>query len=230
MRIAAWNLQIFGQAKAANPALMAFYAKKMGAYDVVLVEEIRSESPQPFQRLCDSMPGYRCAISSRAGRTSSKEQYGLLWRESIQLLNLTDYAPSLQSQFERPPFRAALRIGNYTFDAIVIHTKPDDAAGEIQRLDALASPPPGNRLVLGDLNAGCAYYSRQKHHDFSNWAWLVPDGADTTSGPTVCAYDRLIASPGMAREFVQYGIDAQGINGSVSDHYLVWAEFTALDR
>lgn len=224
LKIASWNLQIFGDKKADNATLMAFYSIVMRQYDVIFIQEIRDVSGTAFPRLCSLMQGYQCLNSSRAGRSSSKEQYGIIYK-GINVTWVTDYNPDSQDRWERPPFQVTFKQGNYVFTALVEHIKPDDAPQEIAALENLTSSLPGNVVVLGDLNADCSYYSVKK--DFWNWTWAIKTGTDTTSGNTSCTYDRMIFNQEMANEYASSGVYSENITAGVSDHYLIWSEIGA---
>ncbi|PIN83397.1 hypothetical protein COV61_03195 [Candidatus Micrarchaeota archaeon CG11_big_fil_rev_8_21_14_0_20_47_5] len=222
LKIASWNLQIFGEKKAQNATLMAFYADTMRQYDITFIEEIRDSSGTAFPKLCALMEGYNCLNSSRAGRSSSKEQYGVIYKK-VSIVSMKDYNPDIQDRWERPPFQITFKRGNYTFTALVEHAKPDDAPKEMSALNALASNMSGNLVVLGDLNADCNYYTNKT--DFKgSWFWALKTGTDTTTGNTNCTYDRMIFNSDMKNEYIASGVFSDGINSSISDHYLVWSE------
>lgn len=221
LKIASWNLQVFGESKAQNSSLMALYSAVMKQYDVIFIQEIRDSSGTAFPNLCSLLQGYRCLNSSRAGRTSSKEQYGVIYRK-VEVAGMRDYNPDAQDRWERPPFQVEFRQGNYTFTVLVEHTKPDDTPREMAALDAVASSLAGNVVVLGDLNADCSYYPRKA--DFSGWFWAIATGTDTTSRNTTCTYDRMIFNADMENELLSSGVFSGNITPAVSDHYLVWSE------
>lgn len=221
LKIASWNLQAFGEKKSQNATVMSLYSKVMRQYDIIFMQEIRDSSGTAFPSLCALMQGYACINSSRAGRSSSKEQYGIIYR-NVQVTVARDYNPDAQDRWERPPFRVDFLQGNYSFSALVEHTKPDDTPAEMEALANLSSSLPGNVVVLGDLNADCGYYPVKK--DFGNWRWAIGTGMDTTVKNTTCAYDRMIFNPDMAGELVASGVFSEGITSAASDHYLVWGE------
>ncbi len=222
IRIAAWNLQVFGQDKASNATLMASYAGIMKKYDIIVVQEIRDASGTAFPKLCSLMPGYGCNVSERTGRTSSKEQYGIIYKNA-ELVKTTDLH-ELQEEFERPPFLATFKSGNWTFTLAALHAKPEDAGAEIANLEGQLLAASGDLVVLGDLNADCSYYDRSRDPTFISWAWAVPDDADTTVSPGSCAYDRIIYNSGADANYLSYGIDKSS-NAWLSDHYLVYGLF-----
>ena len=77
-------------------------------------------------------------------------------------------------------------------------------------------------MVLGDLNADCYYFDADAANIFSSWHWIIKNSDDTTTGPSNCAYDRMILNPDMDNEFVDYGIYTENIGEKTSDHYPVW--------
>ncbi len=227
--IANWNVQILGDSKEAKPELMAFYADTIKKYDIVFIQEIRDADGSVFPALCSRIPEYNCNISSRAGRSSSKEQIGIIYRKDITLLSLRDFNPDSMNRWERPPVMAEFDADGYHLSIYNIHTKPTDVPSELGALESIALAP-GNAIVLGDLNADCAYYSPKEHIHFLSWKWIIPDNADTTVHATDCAYDRIIMNPKSFAEFLNYGIYTEGINSSVSDHYLVWVNITTQEN
>ncbi len=225
--IATWNLQIFGKTKAENTALMQTYADILDDYDIAFVQEIRENNGTAFQALCARLPEYTCDISTRAGRSNSKEQYGLLYRnmtwenESVTLLDWRDYTPDDQDRWERPPLAVTFRVHDYVFTLYTLHTKPADVEQELVALENLIDDK-GNVVVLGDLNADCSYYRPDKSVAFSTWQWVIRDSEDTTVAKSECTYDRILLNTDASREYLRKGIVTEGINTTVSDHYLVW--------
>ena len=221
--IANWNLKIFGDSKANNTELMEVYASKVSKYDIIFLQEIRDKDGSSFARLCNMLPDYDCEISSRAGRSSSKEQYGIIYLKKFNI-TMIDYNPDGLDRWERPPVRADFIFRNYSFTTYNIHTKPDDVDSELKNLETLIDSQNNKRniVVLGDLNADCNYYNPYSSSDFADWKWLINNDVDTTSGNSNCAYDRIIINSDAYNEFINIGIDYSDINEKVSDHYLIW--------
>lgn len=223
IKIANWNLQIFGQTKASNPELMNFYANKIQNYDIIFIQEIKDKSQTAFPKLCSMLQNYSCELSSRAGRTSSKEQYGIVYKDGITLAALQDYNPDEKDRWERPPIKTLFTFEDYKLIIYNIHIKPDNAQQELEYLEQ-AIPNQGNTIVLGDLNADCSYYNPEKQTEFDSWNWIVKDSDDTTVASSSCAYDRIILNNDAEKEIKDYGIDKNQITKDISDHYLVWVE------
>jgi endonuclease/exonuclease/phosphatase family metal-dependent hydrolase len=223
IKIANWNLQIFGQTKADNIELMQTYSSIIYDYDIIFIHEIRDKEQTAFPRLCSMLQNYSCISSSRAGRTSSKEQYGVIYKNEINLTSFQDYNPDPQDRWERPPIKTIFDVNDYSLIVYNIHTKPDDVQHELYYLEEVVSDI-GNVLILGDLNADCSYYNNEKQAEFDDWNWVIKDDEDTTVSATHCAYDRIILNENSYEEYIKDGIYKQGITKDVSDHYLVWVE------
>jgi len=221
VKIANWNLQTFGQTKASNTELMHLYVDKIDNYDIIFIQEIRDVSETAFPKLCALLQNYTCKLSSRAGTTNYKEQYGIIYKEDIILTDFKDYNPN--DWWERPPIKTTFNINKYQLTIYNIHTKPDNVQQELYYLEQIVSDK-NNVLILGDLNADCSYYNNDKETEFDNWNWLIKDNEDTTVSATDCAYDRIILNNDAKKELENYGIVKQDITKQVSDHYLVWVE------
>lgn len=221
IKIANWNLQIFGKSKASDPELMKLYAEKIDDYDIIFIQEIRDSSEESFPKLCDMLPAYKCSVSSRAGRSSSKEQYGVIFRKGIDLVEMVDYNPDKKDRWERPPVKVIFDINGYVLNLYNIHTKPDDVPEEMAGLEEEVKDE-GNVVLFGDLNADCTYYNNDKETHFDSWYWAIKDEDDTTVAKSSCAYDRIIMNSDAQEEFLGAGIVSDGIDKEVSDHYLIW--------
>ena len=222
IKIANWNLQIFGDDKAANDTLMDIYVNKIKGYDIIFVQEIRDLDSSAFDNLCLRFNDYSCRVSSRAGRSSSKEQYGLLFKKNLELVNFIDYNLDSDSdkKWERPPVEAEFLINGTKYNIYNIHIKPSDAHSELKELDLMIGKPSEKVIILGDLNADCDYYTREDHLEFpaDTWTWNIRDSEDTTVAATDCAYDRIITNFAVDG----YGIDTN-VTRDVSD--IIWFMF-----
>lgn len=251
VRIASFNIQVFGQTKLAKGDVMDVLAKTARKFDILLVQEIRDSSGTTLPAYLDrinnlSGPGYSAVLSPRLGRTSSKESYAYIYNTGkVRLLSYYTFAdPPVGSEvdhFQREPFIARFLSGNSTFVLIGIHTDPDEAGQEIGDLalaldDARARyPDEDDFIILGDLNADCSYFgSDYTPLRNSSFRWIVPDSADTTTKTTDCAYDRIIIADSSSGDYAgswgvfrfdkEYGLN-QSFTEEVSDHYPVWADF-----
>jgi len=230
LKLSSWNLQIFGITKSENEDVMYTITNILKKSDIAFIQEIRNYDGIAWDRLCSRMDGYQCKISSRAGRTQSKEQYGVLYKEGIEILDWVDYNPDELDRWERPPLKVKFKKDEYEFIVYVIHTKPDNTVDEIMHLENITINV-GNVIVLGDLNMDCDYYDVGKNNYFKEWYFLIEDYEDTTVNQnTRCAYDRIIVNDNAKQEIVADGIYTIGITEDVSDHYQVWANILPVER
>ena len=229
--VANWNLQVFGDTKADDSFLLFNYMSIISDYDIIFVQELRDKDGDSFDKLCFLLRGYTCETSSRAGRSTSKEQYGIIYKNNIELIELEDYNPDELDRWERPPIRAVFNVSGYLFTAYNIHTKPSDVPNEMDYLEEIITDEDkGNIIILGDLNADCDYYDRSEENNFDTWNWLIEDDDDTTVGQNICSYDRIIINDNMYPEYIDKGIRRKSINSDLSDHYLVWVQLNKIDN
>ncbi|MHA2065118.1 MAG: hypothetical protein ACXABY_12145, partial [Candidatus Thorarchaeota archaeon] len=150
-------------------------------------------------------------------------------------LPICDLSPESTGRMIRQPFRADFMAGDFGFTLVNTHTSPginrDELAGlEYFFIQAVSDPGMGvneDVVVLGDLNAGCSYLGQDEEILLRNpeYIWAIPDNADTTVSQTNCSYDRFIFRQPTEEDFTgRWGMD-RSIPDSVSDHYLVWAQF-----
>ena len=115
---------------------------------------------------------------------------------------------------------------------------------ELTSLEVNQNPGNGvisNRMILGDLNAGCAYFPKKSTNKVfqAGWNWYIDRKEKTnTAAKSHCGYDRIILSDSLNQYYKGHGIYTPGIaqkvnnvwtadelNGvQVSDHFLVWVE------
>ena len=83
IRIASFNIQVFGTSKVSNEPVMEILARTIRQFDVVAIQEIRSKSqdvvPQLIKLVNSSGRRYDFVIGERQGRTTSKEQYAYVF-------------------------------------------------------------------------------------------------------------------------------------------------------
>jgi endonuclease/exonuclease/phosphatase family metal-dependent hydrolase len=223
--IANWNLQIFGDKKAENSTLMELYAGTISKYDIIFLQELRDADNNSFKTLCNMLPEYNCLISSRAGRSSSKEQYGVIYLDRFNV-SLIDYNPDVQDRWERPPIKVILTFKNYSVSIYNTHIKPNETTKELKNLETMImeeKTSSENIIILGDLNADCDYMPEPV---FKDWKWIIKDNDDTTATGSNCAYDRIIMNANAYREYYSYGI-YKNTSKEASDHYLIWVAVIA---
>lgn len=227
-RIANFNIQIFGDKKITNTENVEYYIETINQFDILFIQEIRDKDGSSFIELCTKLPGYKCTNSSRAGRSFIKEQYGIIYKNDIQLVDLQDYQTKDPDDiFEREPVAVTFKLDSEEITIYNIHTKPLDVQAELQELERIihanSNIEEDNIIILGDLNADCRYYNPGKETEFDSWIWLIEDEEDTTVGATHCAYDRIIINRNLEDNIIQTGIKVTP-QKTISDHHLVWTE------
>ncbi|KAK2548008.1 Deoxyribonuclease-1 [Acropora cervicornis] len=219
MKIAAFNVQIFGANKMRNKMVKEVLVKVILKYDVILIQEIRSRRDTPINSLLASVnrvsspPGvYKMALSKRLGRTVSKEQYAFLYRtDSVSLQDSYVFDDSVKSQgkdqFQREPFIVRFK-GHHTyvsdFAMVGIHTSPSEAVSEIDHLvdvydDIVRRWKLKDVIILGDFNGGCSYVTKSRWKVIRlatdrRFYWLFSDHVDTTVAKSDCPYDRMVVA------------------------------------
>ena len=250
IRIASFNIQVFGVSKAEDPFVMDILARTIAAFDIVAIQEIRDDSGTAIialENAVDSLGSdYGVIVGPRLGRTTSKEQYAFFYRVSMFHLGESyTYDDSLSDLFHREPFVASFSMVNGDFDFVLaaIHTDPDDATEEINSLPLVIEDAkdhfPGELdiILLGDFNADCSYFDENDMACLlrdESYAWMISNDIDTNVATSSCTYDRIVItdeldfestkSAGVFRFDSVFSLtDADAKD--VSDHYPVWIDF-----
>lgn len=249
IKIAAFNIQIFGQSKRSKPEVMKVLVDVAREFDVMLVQEIRDSSGETAPAYLEHINGedasYAYIESERLGRTTSKESYAYYWNtETVEYLEGTAYVYNDTGDvFEREPYVASFSSGGFDFTLVGIHVKPDDAENEIGNLTAVVAsvlasdPSEGDVIVMGDFNADGGYFDEDGPSPLigEGYHWIVENSYDTMT-KTDWTYDRIVLLDGtLGGEYVTgscevfyfdtvYGL-GQELTEDVSDHYPVYAVF-----
>ena len=220
--IGMWNLKVFGATKASNESLLLEYVDIISAHDVFIVQEIRNKDGRAFESLCNLVYdlSYDCFVSSRAGSSNSKEQYGFIYKTHIILHSVLDWNPNKSTVFERPPFEATFEYNSFNFTVGTIHMRPSNVDAEFTALEKIYLNST-RTILLGDFNADCTYYEPGNH--FLHWGYVISSDSDTTVSSTDCAYDRIMLSTDLFDSYDGiYGITTENVRLDMSDHYPVW--------
>jgi endonuclease/exonuclease/phosphatase family metal-dependent hydrolase len=248
IKIASFNIQVFGQSKISKPEIMDILAKIVRRYDLVAIQEVRSSEQNVIPALLgyvnDEGAKYDYVISERLGRTSSKEQYAIVYNtKTVSLIPESSYVvEDPDDVFEREPFVAYFRSGNFDFKIVDIHIKPEDVEAELTHLAVVINDIYNNSsekdvIVLGDMNADGSYFNEEKLGTIvPTWIQLIDNEQDTTVAVSDNTYDRMMTREdtvgneynGASEVFrwdTEYGVTDSGFVKKVSDHYPVFAEF-----
>jgi endonuclease/exonuclease/phosphatase family metal-dependent hydrolase len=253
IRIASFNIQVFGDAKASKPYVMATLASIIQNFHVVAIQEIRTQDDyflDNFLRTYVNVNGrvYNKVIGPRLGRSSSKEQYAFLYdtaaievnQRSVFTVNDPD------DLLHREPLVAMFRVRGppaeqaFTFVLVNVHTDPDQAQAEVNTLAQVyqavrrASGGEDDIILLGDLNIDDQHLGEIKRLDGVR---PIVRGVFTNTRQTA-EYDNIIIHQPSTTEFSgRWGVyDFQRLHNltqeqalQVSDHFPVWAEFSAYE-
>jgi endonuclease/exonuclease/phosphatase family metal-dependent hydrolase len=249
VRIMSFNIQIFGAAKMAKPQVAAVLADIVSGADITAIQELRSRSISPVEDFMALLPPrFRYFAGPREGRSSSKEQYLVIYdSEKFAVLGAETY-PDPEDRFERNPlglyFKALDAAGGLDFILINNHLKPLSAAEEIDSLPEVigwfsAYWNEKDVLTAGDFNADGYYYDENLLplvFPEPDYRVIISSEFDTTLAERDNTYDRLIITAAMNEDYAHscgvlrfdedYDLSRCGIEPwELSDHYPVWADF-----
>ena len=252
VRIATFNIQVFGTAKMGKPEVMDVLAKVVRRFDVVAIQEVRATDQTVVPRFVELINSqgarYHYVIGPRLGRTSSKEQYAFIYDTArIAVDPNTVYTVNDPADYmHRAPlvvhFQARAPQGQipFTFKLVNIHTDPDDTDIELDALDdafvAVQRDGSGEDdvILLGDLNVD--EYDMGQLGQLPGIAWVVT--GTTTNTRRNHAYDNIVFHRGATTEYLgrwgvldlerEYGLTRDQAL-AVSDHLPVWAEFSPVE-
>ncbi len=253
IRIASFNIQVFGDDKGSKPYLMATLAAIIQNFQIVAIQEIRTQDDyflDNFLRTYINQNGrkYDKIIGPRLGRSNSKEQYAYIYDTAAIEVNrncvFTVNDPD--DLLHREPLVAMFRVRGpppeqaFTFILVDVHTDPDLAQAECNTLAQVyqvvrrASGGEDDIIMLGDFNVD------DKHlGDITKLDGVQPivRGVFTNTRQTA-EYDNIIVHRPSTTEFSgRWGVfDVQRFFNlrpeqalQVSDHFPVWAEFSAYE-
>ena len=185
IRVATFNIQTFGNKKSSTRELegvdvMGTIARIVSSFDLVAIQEVRSQDGTPIQRLVDLLNAnggtYTAIVSEPIGGKRYTESYAFVWDSSrISFVQNSDYVVQDNlDRMSREPMVASFQTRvppsegqrPFRFTLINAHTDPDevsarDIANEINVLDDVymrvkqwESNVSGedDYILLGDLN------------------------------------------------------------------------------
>ncbi|QDV76132.1 endonuclease/exonuclease/phosphatase family protein [Botrimarina mediterranea] len=184
IRIASFNIQVFGDAKAEKPYVMRALAHIVKSFDVIAIQEIRTQDTNFIPRFLRdyvnvgvTSGGYDSRVSPRLGRTSSKEQYAFIFNTATIEVHprFCAVVPDPEDRLHREPFAALFKTRivppytPFTFTLINIHTDPDEVPEELDALyyvydqvrrSQIDGGVEDDVILLGDLNTPVPAASR----------------------------------------------------------------------
>jgi deoxyribonuclease-1-like protein len=184
IRIASFNIQVFGDSKASKPYVMQAIAQVVKSFDVIAIQEIRTQDNNFVQKFLRdyvnvgvTSGGYDVRVSPRLGRTNSKEQYAYIFNTATVEIHpqFCAVVPDPEDRLHREPFAALFRTRivapytPFTFTLINIHTDPDEVPEELDALyyvynqvqrSQIDGAVEDDVILLGDLNTNVPAASR----------------------------------------------------------------------
>jgi endonuclease/exonuclease/phosphatase family metal-dependent hydrolase len=253
LKIAAFNIQIFGKTKREKKDVMDVLIKIGQEFDVMLVQELKyadeNTAPYYLEKINEAVgySKYDFKRSERLGRSSSKEAYAYFYNtDKVEFIEGSDYVYNdTDDVFEREPYIASFRGGNFDFTLVGVHTKPNDADSEISNLpdvvDSILADNPNETdiIVMGDFNADGRYFNEDDSTNpfkASKYLWVITNDMDTMT-KTNNTYDRMVMmNATLNHEYInssatvfyfdtEYEISNEELVWDVSDHYPIYANF-----
>jgi deoxyribonuclease-1-like protein len=249
IKIASFNIQVFGTSKLKKPEVMDVLAKVIRKFDVVAIQEVRSTDDNvlpTFVNLINAAGAtYDFVIGPRLGRTNSKEQYAFVFNAArINVDRASVYTvPDPSDLLHREPLVARFHVRGepaarmFSFSLVNIHTDPDETKTELNALADVFTSVQNNGsgeddvILLGDLNVDEFHLGRLGQ---------LPDIAHAIKGVKTNTrrtkmYDNIVFNGRATTEFTgRAGVfdlmkefsltEAQAL--AISDHMPIWAEFS----
>lgn len=249
IKIASFNIQVFGQSKLSKPKVMEILARLVREFDVIAIQEIRSLDQDVMPRFIELINAagrnYDFVIGPRIGDTSSKEQYAYVFdRQTIEVDRTFLYTVNdPDNLLHREPLVGWFRARGpsvdeaFTFTLINVHTDPDIVATEMSVMDDVYrvvrddGRNEDDVIILGDFNADSEHLGELGQVPGMTWAIAgIPTNVRRTE-----QYDNIIFHRDATKEFVgrsgvvdfmrDYNLSTEEAL-EVSDHLPVWAEFS----
>jgi endonuclease/exonuclease/phosphatase family metal-dependent hydrolase len=252
IRIASFNIQVFGRSKVDKPVVMDILARIARQFDILAIQEVRSEDQDILPRYVEQINAagrqYDFVIGPRLGRTTSKEQYAFVFdRASIEIDRSQLYTVvDPDDLLHREPLVAWFRVRGppsdqaFTFSLVNIHTDPDEVERELNALDDVfrAVRDDGRNeddvMILGDFNTDDRHMAQLGQ--LSGITCAISGLPTNTRGNA--QFDNLVFDRNATREYVgRSGVLDFMRDGNltleealeVSDHLPVWAEFSIFE-
>ncbi len=231
IRIATFNIQVFGKKKASDPNVMAVLARVVTQFDVVAIQEVRGGDSTPIAALIELIGAsggqYTATVSEPIGRTSQTESYAYVWDESrIQMIPQSAYVvQDPADRMHREPMVASFetRVGSadgrmpFRFTLINAHTSPSEVAAsaienEMNVLDDVfvrvrqydyENSGEEDCIMLGDLNVDTA--GLRELGQIPNVTSIAGDVMTNTRRSKT--YDHILIDRTMTREYTgRFGV------------------------
>ena len=253
IRVASFNIQVFGDSKASKPHIMWTLAAIIQNFHVVAIQEVRTQDDyflDNFLRNYVNRNGraYDKVIGPRLGRSSSTEQYAFLYDTAAIDVNprMIYTVNDPDDLLHREPLVAMFRVRGpppqqaFTFVLVNMHTDPDetetelDALGQVYQVVRHASGGEDDIILLGDLNVDDRHLGQLGRLDGIR---PIVRGVYTNTRQAALYDNMLLHQPSTAEFSGSWGVyNIEQIHKltrdqalQVSDHLPIWAEFSAYE-
>jgi endonuclease/exonuclease/phosphatase family metal-dependent hydrolase len=256
--IGSFNIQMFGKTKMGKPGVVSILTDIARRFDILAIQELRDKDqgviPEFLRQINADGSSYAAAVGPRqgyivAGQTTRYFEQSVFIYDTtkVELVGPTYAAHDRYRIMHRPPFVGQFRCLNvpieqaFSFALMNVHIDPDEAHVEFEALREIIGEIYTNHqgeddfILLGDLN--------DEPHKYHKYQWMrsqhaaLPSTIKTNTVQTK-AYDNIVFDSGYTSEYRnQAGVmNVQQVYGLslsdaqlVSDHYPVWAVFSALE-
>ena len=239
VRVASWNLRQFGSQATTDVTTVAKIITD-NRFDVLAIQEVQKDG-RGVDELIHTLAG-PWRSTSLSAESRSGERLAFVYRgDHVQELGRPEMLPGASpGVFERVPYCATFRAGNFDFELITVHLTWGNAVQRQQEVGELAKLLPRlaagqaekDIIVLGDFNE---QHTRPNLHYFLGGGWdtVVTQGTNLSSKEI---YDHILINATYTREYTgDTGVyrfdeilfqnrDKEAVQ-SVSDHRPVWADF-----
>ena len=209
IKIASFNMQIFGKTKLNRPNTLTVLSKIASNFDIIALQEVGSNKSSTSDENCaEIMDTYVAKINEIAGKKIYSyirgNQYAIVFRtDKIRVKQYTVYSGT--ESFSYSPlianFKTLEKDSNFDFSLITIHTSPKLAGYEITALKTVIDETRNlyseeDVICLGDYNADGSYYNEGSHEwlagfDPEIYITGIPNSFDTTIADSENTYDRI---------------------------------------
>lgn len=206
LKISAFNIKSFGTTKASNTSIINALKMIIERYDLIMLNEIKSESA--FNTLFNEIDSskYSKILSEEVGDSSGeKEFYAFIYNKNkLKYISHYIYADT-NNTISRDPlivyFEEQMTSSKIDLSFIAIHARPDHVVNEVNEVSNIINELeskgfPKNYIVLGDFNADGSYLSNTNYMNLTIKAdhfWPINKDQDTAV-LSDNAYDRFVVS------------------------------------
>jgi endonuclease/exonuclease/phosphatase family metal-dependent hydrolase len=254
IRIASFNIEAFGNTKAAKQYVMVRLADIIRKFDIVAIQEIRSQNeyliPNFVQLINQAGRRYDHVIGPRLGRSVSKEQYAYIFDTERIAIDPHVYTISDPDDLlHREPLVATFMTRGvdpdeaFTFTLVNIHTEPNqpdldrelDGLAEVYRVVRRSARQEDDVILIGDFNADDRQLRRlgQLPGIFPLIAGVATNTRQDQQHDNIIIHQpsttEYAGRSGVFDVMRNYNLnEPQALE--ISDHFPVWAEFSVYER